>query len=93
MYQVVEYSAPDGTNPYQGFLETVQQSGDLKVLGIIDKIVGNLTREGLALLNTNMMDNIEDGICELRAGYYQVFCYLDRNSNLFVLLHGFRKRT
>lgn len=90
---VLELEIGDGSCPYREFLDSVQRSGDLKALGIIDRIVGNLIQEGLALLNTNMMDNIEDDIYELRAGNYRVFCYYDRHSNLFLLLHGFRKRT
>ena len=90
---VLELEIGDGSCPYREFLQSVQRSGDLKALSIIDKIVDNLIQEGLALLNTNMMDNIEDDIYELRAGNYRVFCYYDRRSNLFLLLHGFRKRT
>ena len=65
---VLELEIGDGSCPYREFLQSVQRSGDLKALSIIDKIVDNLIQEGLALLNTNMMDNIEDDIYELRAG-------------------------
>ena len=47
---------------------------------------------GLDLLNTQMMDNIEDDIFELRAGRYRVFCFLDRPDK-FVVLNGFLKKT
>ena len=93
MYTVLELEIEGGSCPYREFLRSVQRSGDLKAMAVIDKIVDNLIHEGLALLNTNMMDNIEDDIYELRGGRYRVFCYYDRRSNLFLLLHGFRKRT
>ena len=63
---VLELEIGDGSCPYREFLDSVQRSGDLKALSIIDRIVGNLIQEGLALLNTNMMDNIEDDIYECR---------------------------
>ena len=49
--------------------------------------------QGLSLLNTATMDNIQGGIYELRVGPYRVFCYYDRQADTFVLLHGFRKQT
>ena len=52
-----------------------------------------LREVGLDLLSTNMMDNIEDGIYELRTGKYRIFCYFDVPRNRFVLLNGFRKVT
>ena len=89
----MEFELEDGSCPYREFRQSVQRSGDLKTLGITDRIVGNLINEGFTLLNTNMMDNIEDDIYELRAGNYRVFCYYDRPTSLFLLLDGFRKRT
>ena len=93
MYTVIELEFEDGSCPYREFLQSVERSGDLKALGIVDKTVGNLINEGLVLLNTSMMDNIEDDIYELRAGSHRVFCYYDRRSSMFLLLQGFRKRT
>ena len=52
-----------------------------------------MTVHGLALLNSSMMDNIEDAIYELRVGPYRVFCFYNRRSDVFMLLNGFRKQT
>ena len=52
-----------------------------------------LRQNGLTLLNSSRMDNIEDDIYELRVGPYRVFCYYDRQSDVFMLLNGFRKQT
>ena len=40
-----------------------------------------------------MMDNIENDIYELRVGPYRVFCYYDRQLDVFMLFNGFRKQT
>ena len=93
MYEVLAYEAGDGSCPYEEFKELVRRSGDRKVLRIVDAIVTKLGEVGLALLETSMMDNIEDDIYELRPGSYRVFCFYDRAPSRFVLLHGFRKQT
>ena len=93
MYQVREYSTPHGSNPYQEFLLSVRRGGDRKALRKFQDATDKLTRHGLTLLNTSAMDNIEDDIYELRVGPYRVFCFYDRQSGVFMLLNGFRKRT
>ena len=42
---VLELEIGDGSCPYREFLQSVQRSGDLKALSIIDRIVGNLIQE------------------------------------------------
>ena len=93
MPQVLEYRTPDGSNPYREFLETVRRSGDRQILRGIQRTTDKLSANGFALLNTAMMDNIENDIYELRIGPYRVFCLYDRGADTFMLLHGFRKQT
>ena len=62
-------------------------------LRAISRAINSLEQVGLDLLNTTMMDNIEDDIYELRARNYRVFCYYERGRDRFILLNGFRKRT
>ena len=75
------------------FLETVRLGGDRKALRRFQDATDRLTRQGLTLLNTSAMDNIEDDIYELRVGPYRVLCFYDRRSDTFMLLNGFRKQT
>lgn len=93
MYTVLEYNTPEGSNPYQEFLRTVRRSGDPQIVRGLQRATDKLSANGLALLNTAMMDNIESDIYELRVGPYRVFCFYDRPAETFMLLHGFRKRT
>ena len=93
MSEVREYSTPNGSSPYLEFLESVRRSGDRKALRRFQNATDRLTRQGFTLLNTSAMDNIEDDIYELRVGPYRVFCYYDRQSDVFMLLNGFRKQT
>ena len=93
MPEVRSYNTPNGSNPYREFLQSVRRSGDVKALRNFQEIIEKLTEHGLTLLNSSMLDNIEDGIFELRMGPYRVFCYYDRQSDVFMLLNGFRKQT
>ncbi len=93
VYQVLQYSTPNGAIPYREFLQSVRRSGDIKALRNFQETNDKLTEHGLALLNSSMMDNIEDDIYELRVGSYRVFCFYDRPSGTFMLLNGFRKQT
>ena len=93
MYEIVVYKDTNGSCPYAIFREDVRRRGDKKAIAIIDAVVTKLREVGLDLLGTKMMDNIGDGIYELRPGNYRVFCFYDRPGNRFVLLHGFRKET
>ena len=93
MPEVLQYQTIGGVNPYREFLQSVRRSGDAKALRNFQETIEKLTEHGLALLNSSMMDNIEDAIYELRVGPYRVFCFYDRQSGAFVLLNGFRKQT
>ena len=93
MYEVFAYGTPNGSTPYREFLETVRRSGDRNALRRFQDAGRKLEQQGLALLNTSMMDNIVDDIYELRVGPYRIFCFYDRRSAMFVLLNGFRKQT
>ncbi len=93
VYHILEYSAPNGACPYRDFAASLRRSGALKAGRNLRETVGRLNEHGFALLNSSMMDNIEDDIYELRVGPYRVFCFYDRQSNTFVLLNGFRKQT
>ena len=93
MPQVLEYRTPNGAIPYREFLQLVRRSGDRKALRNFQETIDKLTEHGLTLLNSSMMDNIEDDIYELRVGPYRVFCYYNRQSDVFMLLNGFRKQT
>ena len=90
---MVAFEISDEACPYDDFREGVRRSGDKKAFRIIDAVVTKLKEVGLDLLDTNMMDNIGEGIYELRPGDYRVFCFFDRPRGRFVLLHGFRKTT
>ena len=81
MYEVLAYEAGDGSYPYEEFKKLVRRSSDSKVLRIVDAIVTKLREVGLALLETSMMDNIEDDTYELRPGSHRVFCFYDRARN------------
>ena len=93
MYLLIEFESSDGSCPVDNFRTTVRRSGDRQGLRLIDNSISRLENLGLGLLNTAMMDNIEDDIYEMRARHYRVFCYYDRGRGVFVLLNGFRKQT
>ena len=93
MYRVIAFRALTGSSPYGEFIQAVRRSGNRTALRNFQAATNRLSEHGLALLNSSMMDNIEDDIYELRVGPYRVFCLYDRESNAFVLLHGFRKQT
>ena len=93
MYSIIDFQTPDGSRPINDFMVSVRRSGDLSGVRAINNAIDWLGSVGLSLLNTAMMDNIEDDIYELRARHYRVFCYYDRGQSRFILLNGFRKRT
>ncbi len=93
MYLIIDFQSFDGSRPINDFRVSVRRSGDLSGIRAINNAIDRLERIGLGLLNTAMMDNIEDDIYELRARHYRVFCYYDRGQAQFILLNGFRKRT
>ena len=93
MYEVTPFVRDNRRCPYNDLREVVKGSGNKKGLGIIDAVVQALRENGLDLLDTNMMDHIEDQIFELRPGGYRVLCFYDQAVETFVLLNGFRKET
>ena len=92
-YAVYVFQHPGGGCPYDDLIGLLLRSGDRAAFRSLRKNIDGLRQSGLALLNTAMMDNIEDGIYELRAGKYRLFCFHDRRNASFVLLNGFRKQT
>jgi phage-related protein len=93
MHSLIEFETSGGASPINEFRVSVRRSGDLQGLRRLDDAIERLKTVGLGLLNTAMMDNIEDNIYEIRARHYRVFCYYDRGRSTFVLLNGFRKQT
>ena len=93
MYKLVKFGASGGASLIDDFRVSIRRSGDLQGLRRLDDAIKRLETEGLGLLNTAMMDNIEDDLYEIRARHYRVFCYYDRGQGAFALLNGFRKQT
>ncbi len=91
MYQYEYYKEKDGKQPLRGWIADLP----IKERAIIRAKIEKLEQEGLKLLNTNMMSTIKDycgDFYELIGGSLRIGIYFDRPKNIFILLHGWRKK-
>jgi putative component of toxin-antitoxin plasmid stabilization module len=93
LYKVIYYVRPNDSSP-------IKEWRDVQPVNIranIDAKVRKLAENGLALLSTDMLDNIsgnDKDLYELRnVGLkWRIAVYFDRPINTFILLCGWRKQ-
>lgn len=90
MWRIDYYAEPSGNQPVAEWLDDLDKTASAHIQ---DKIV-RLQQNGLVLLNTSMMAPIKgygSHFYELKYSNYRIALYHDSISNIFVLLHGFKK--
>ena len=93
MWSIEYYTTEEGHEPVREWLDS-DEVGD-KIKSSIEAKLQKLSKHGLKLLNTNMLDNIsgdDPGFYELRHSRYRIAIYYDKRRGTFVLLHGFLKK-
>jgi phage-related protein len=93
MYRVTPFTDENGDCAFNEFYAALKGCGVKNAQPRVKVYLQKLAEEGLNLLNTEMMDRIEDSIYELRPGPFRILCYLDNQAESFILLNGFRKQT
>lgn len=91
MYKVEFYKRPNGKEPVEEWLGNTL---DDKQIPVIMAKMDCLSREGLKLLSTNMLEKIENepDLYELKGGQCRVLIFHDKQNNKFVMLYGFLKK-
>ncbi len=87
-WSVIFFQDKDGLVPVQNYILTNHNEKDIATL---IAVVQRLASVGLELINTNMCDEIESPIYELRKDRHRIL--FGRDGNTFVLLSGFIKKT
>ncbi len=90
MWHIDYYMEPSGRKPVAEWLDDLDKNMRLHMR---DKVV-RLQQNGLMLLNTSMMAPIKGyggDFYELRYSQYRIALYHETASNIFLLLHGFKK--
>ena len=90
MWRIDYYAEPSGRQPVADWLNGLERNISAHMY---DK-VARLQENGLMLLNTSMMDPIKSyggHFYELKYSNYRIALYHDTVSDIFVLLHGFKK--
>ncbi len=90
MYHIDYYTEPSGRKPVAEWLDDLDKNMRLHMR---DKVV-RLQQNGLMLLNTSMMAPLKGyggDFYELRYSQYRIALYHETTSNIFLLLHGFKK--
>lgn len=91
MYAYEYYATRQGEQPLRDWIAALP----LKERAVIRAKIQKLSEEGLKLLGTNMLKTIEDyddDFYELVGGQLRIGIYFDRPKNMFILLHGWRKK-
>jgi len=90
MWHIDYYTEPSGRKPVAEWLNSLDNKTRLHIR---DKVV-RLQQKGLMLLDTNMMRTIkgyDSDFYELKYSKYRIALYHETASNIFILLHGFKK--
>ena len=90
MWRIDYYTERSGRKPVAEWLDNLDKKTGAHML---DKVV-RLQQNGLMLLNTSMMTPIKGygaNFYELKYSNYRIALYHDTASDLFILLHGFKK--
>jgi phage-related protein len=91
VYAYEYYNTKQGEQPLRGWIAALPKNER----AVIREKIQKLCEEGLKLLRTKMLTTIEGYSCdfyELRGGQLRIGIYFDRSKNIFVLLHGWRKK-
>ncbi|HEX7017607.1 MAG TPA: type II toxin-antitoxin system RelE/ParE family toxin [Patescibacteria group bacterium] len=88
-YQVIFYQSPRGKYPVQEFLESLDRSTQAKVIHLV-----RLLENYGPYLKPPYIKKIDTYLYELRtSGKIAVRIFYSKKNNVFVLLHGFIKKT
>jgi len=91
VYQYEYYTTKRGEQPVRDWIGAIP----LRERAVMRQKIQKLCEKGMELLKTNMLTTIE-GYCadfyELIGGQLRIGVYLDRPKNMFILLHGWRKK-
>ena len=91
MYTYEYYTTRQGEQPLRDWIAALPKNER----AIIRQKIQKLAEEGFKLLKTNMLKTIEDyggDFYELIGGHLRIGVYFDRSKNMFILLHGWRKK-
>lgn len=91
MYQYEYYTTKRGEQPVRDWIGELP----LRERAVMWDKIQKLCEEGLKLLRTNMLTPIEGygaDFYELIGGQLRIGVYLDRPKDMFILLHGWRKK-
>lgn len=91
MYDYEYYTTKSGEQPLRDWIASLP----INERAVIREKIQKLCEEGLKLLRTKMLTTIEGysgDFYELRGGQLRIGVHFDRSKNMFILLHGWRKK-
>ena len=93
MYSVTAFTRPGGRCPYDDYVDGVSKAGRKKDAAKIDALVKQLASVGAQqLVRMSKAEKMND-VWQLRPGRHRVFFFFDSDSQAYVLLNGFLKRS
>ena len=93
MFNVISLRRLNGSRPFEEYVEALYVSGNKKEAARIYETVERLAELGSARLAEIRWASKLNDIWELRRGPHRVFYFWDASAKVYVLLHGFRKKT
>lgn len=94
MYAIEYYQRENGVSPVKEFVESLNASGNWRLLKTIDKYIGALKEHG-KLMNSefsrNTFEQLEPDLYEIKPGMVRIL--LTFKDGTFFLLHAFYKKS
>ena len=84
---------PNGSCPYEEYVQKVNSSGRKKDAAKIRAYVDSLGELGSQRLVELRWAEKMDGVWQLRPGHHRIFYFWDSRGRTYVLLNGYEKKT
>lgn len=93
MYSVTAHTRPGGHCPYDDYVDGVSEAGQKKDAAKIDALVKELASVGAQQLAKMSKAEKMNDVRQLRPGRHRIFFFFDSDSQTYVLLNGFLKKS
>ena len=93
MYPVVFHQRPNGAIPYEEHVQSVYHAGQKNEAARIRAFVERLGQEGSQRLVARRWAEKMNDVWQLRAGQHRIFYFWHSETERYVILNGFRKRS
>ena len=93
MYRLELYTRPNGSCPYNEYVNLVFRSGAKREAARIRATVERLMKDGTEGLTKQGLAEKMNDVWQLRVGAHRIFYFWHTDARQYVILNGFRKQS